>query len=267
MNIACYVCFVPTDNLSRLSRREDLFKKISNSRFNGLSLESLQSTSEWIRSLDEAFNALERFNLPTQRMLHSVIWMYHPQTQNYFPVGDWDFGQWRQYTNVLHYNLGGLVGVNLSFYKAMNEFLSTSNQSCIWLEDDTVLTDKWEIDVMRCLERAPSNWDVINLAEYTNFGTSIGQLHQLANEMFVLPYSASRCHCILISRAGAQKFLEFLQLHGSILPLDWILFNVRSPEVRDIEPVYFDTYFVNPHSVKICAWSSHYADSSLTTIV
>lgn len=266
IDLAYYVCVVPTENQNRLIRRRSLFESLKNAQFEGAILDKLVSPSEWIQSYQEAFDALTRHNLPAKRIMHSVIWMYHPQTDKYFPIGDWDSLGFRQYKNVLHFEPSGVVGLNLSFYKVMREFLNTKKEGLLWLEDDAVLDRNWTKNLMRLLSRAPSDWHVINLAEYPNYTNSIRDEHKLEALDFYLPYAPNRSHCILISRTGADKFMKFLELHGSILPLDWILFNVRSPEVRDRDPIYFNTYFINPDTVKICPWSSHYADPSLTTI-
>ena len=266
-SLGYFICHLPTLNHARMIYYEKLRNEINLSpiRFNQLDSNPVRTDN-----LESCQIEADKRGLELRTNVHSIFWQYLPQNDTYWRVGKVENGIFNQFMDDVKPNLDwgfGEIGLNFSFFDSMEKFLESRFDILLWLEDDTQLGTNWFNQLTLLVRSIKFEFDVINLANCHDENSEKDKKLLTSNPLILLPYSTRGAHCIAITRSGAEKYIEFIRFYGPALGLDWILWNVRSPQTRDQKAIHFLAYFVNPRFTSICPWSNHYLDQSLSTIV
>lgn len=148
----------------------------------------------------------------------------------------------------------GEVGLLLSLWRGLRRFLASDAQHVLWLEDDTLVTDRFE-EVFLTLGRAADfEFDALVLAsldqhrwEYPHLMEE-GHDFEFGHEVFCRVWQYGWAGAVLLSRRGAERVLASFVRDGLVLPWDWLLMGVRAPE----SPVpLFEVYAPKPWVAKM----------------
>lgn len=266
-DLTYHILHIPSSNSRRRELSSSLFAQLEVSE---LRFRKLDASPVQLMSIEDCRRECEDRGFPFIEEIHQVFFMHTPQNNSYKVLGDWKGGVFYQYSNIRMPAPGntrlGHISLNFSLDNILTSFMKSKYRLLLFLEDDAILSEDWCHQLELVLEAIDFEFDVLNLAGYSVFNEEVETLHRASNPRFLLPYRPANGHILLFSESGARKFHEFLKAHGPVLGADWILFNVRSPQIQDRAQIDFLTYFINPRLTSICPWSDHYLDTTISSI-
>ena len=156
-------------------------------------------------------------------------------TDGYNPVQNAKFPRWI-----------GEIGLLFSLYDGFKKFLSTPQKFLIWLEDDTRIELYFENNFKIYMSNLPQDFDFIALGSRDDQKPLFFEYMDkflIDNLAFSKAFQIYWAGAILISRSGAQKFIDEFETNGATYAWDWLIFNVRS---EDVPVQKFNTYTIKP---------------------
>jgi GR25 family glycosyltransferase involved in LPS biosynthesis/cephalosporin hydroxylase len=163
-----------------------------------------------------------------------------------------------------NYNMrSGMVGCAMSHIKLCIDLLESNvNMFCI-LEDDSKFGPSFEEHLNHLIDIAPKNWDLIYLGHhvYPPFKTNDTYKKDIIPTLDIMTVSESLQRSMggtfgyLITKEGARKFLEFINLNGMTNGID----TVQQKSAKDLK-----IYYSYPHIVfSDCALPGINVDSDI----
>ena len=139
----------------------------------------------------------------------------------------------------------GLIGIWASNYMAYKRFLETTHDILFIFEDDAIISQNFAYVVEQHINELPSNWDVFTIFVPEDCLAWYNSDYDIpGNDRICHTYQDWSCAGYAISREGARKAIEDVELNGISDPIDWYIFN--SGFKRGQQNVYFNTYSVKP---------------------
>ena len=118
----------------------------------------------------------------------------------------------------------GEAGIFLSNIKAWEEILYSNFDHGLLLEDDCILSDRFDSHMYNLLSNAPDDWDIITLFSHPDERHKYHPALEY-NHYIVRNYQGGSALAYLVSRSGVIKLLALVK--SIEIPLDSFLFNNR----------------------------------------
>ena len=139
----------------------------------------------------------------------------------------------------------GMVGCALSHIKLIIEFLNSSNKMMVVLEDDIQFTENFDSKLEILLADCQTyDWDMIYLGCHLRNKNNVNKSEEFRVERMnaseSLSYSMGGTFGYVISKNGAMKLLEFINVNGMSNGID---------TVQQKAADHMDIYYCTPHLV------------------
>ena len=184
----------------------------------------LNSRTYYFESMRESQNFLE--NELNVRLFQNR-WIHNQTTQS--------FPSWK-----------GEIGIYCTFIQAARNFLKTKYNYLVLMEDDNQITPGFAKILAKLVNRAPVDWEVINLNPTSEVNYSPIFFN---SSPFSKNYSSNCTGCFLLNRKSVRRIMMDLESNGVLAPLDWYLFN--GYRYSEIEIPTFESYEIKPWLPKL----------------
>lgn len=241
-DICAFLCRVPVDDEIRSMKTKKLLGALEDLQVPLLGKEGILCQN-WAEVSESC--RLEEINI--NFTAHPVLWRYIPELDTYYNFGIYTEGVFKRIENYKGLANSGQAGLLLSFFRACRDFLNSTYEYMLFLEDDASLAFDFRRDFCDLMESSLPNFDFIRLVSEDKIEVVKSEF-QMSHKFLCYPYSASFTQIVLASRAGAQKFLEWILVNGLVFPLDWVIYNIRSEIART--PTFI-SYFVDPSKLNL----------------
>ena len=141
----------------------------------------------------------------------------------------------------------GEFGIWASNYTAWKNFAKTDHKMLMLIEDDIVLSSRFNEKLIKYINELPENWDFFTVyvpptgnKRYKTEKTTI----EIGKQNICRVYQSWSCLCYIVSKQGVNKLLELVK-DGVNGPIDhWLFYNKNlngytiKPEVHNICDIY-----------------------------
>ena len=139
----------------------------------------------------------------------------------------------------------GQIGIWASNVEAYKKFLATDFDFLVMFEDDVVLHPDFADRFLEIIKEIPNDMDFFS--PYLPNDTICRyrpEWHDIPGKKYVsVAFQDWSTACYMVSRKGARRVLDDIQLRGIDRPLDWYIYNYHH---QPYPPMKFKTYGLRP---------------------
>lgn len=148
-------------------------------------------------------------------------------------------------TNAVYPRFAGEIGLYLSGYRALKNFLASKYEYLLWIEDDNIANYYLDQNLPLYFSKIDFDFDFISVGvRHYHFNIYDPSIFDFGHDIFCKIYQPMGGDALLFSRQGAENVIKLIDEYKLVYPWDWLLLNIRS----DNYPVpELAAYALKPH--------------------